>query len=173
MSLRLDHMLMIRGSERSSLFERRSESMTVLRLTVDTGSRSIDVVEMTFDLSVRVVDCGEIVVRLEELLILNDGGGVTVDRGVFVRAYVPDGCCCAIGCGGGGEWGRGESDRDIAVKGCHCFLDASDHLVDSGSEEGDSRGGDCCCRERCHRGEGDCHVRVRHCRNGVGVRGTG
>lgn len=120
--------------------------MVVLGLAIDTGSRSIDVIKVTFDLSTRIVDCREVVVRLEELLVLNNGSGVTIDRGVFVRAYVPDDCCGTIGGSGCGEGGGFEPDRNITIKGCHGFFDAANHLIDTGREERDGCGRDCCRR---------------------------
>lgn len=111
-----------------------SERVVVLGLLVDAGRRGIDVVEMAFEVGAGLVAGGKVVVRLEELLVLDNVGGVAVDRGVFMRANVPDGGSGTIGRSGGGKRRRGKADRDIAVELGHGALEARDHLINARRE---------------------------------------
>lgn len=109
-------------------------------MLVDAGSGTIDVVEMAFEVGAGLVLRGKVVVRFEELLVFDDAGGVTVDRGIFVCANVPDGCGGAIRCSGGGKRRGFKVDRHISVEFSHGFLDAADHLVDARRKQRHGRG---------------------------------
>lgn len=114
--------LVIRSGESASVLECASISVVMLGLPVDAGSGRVDVVEVAFEVCARVVDGCKVVVGFEELLVLDDRGGVAVDGCVFVCAHVPDGCGGAIRRGGGGERGGCELERDVAAKGRHGLL---------------------------------------------------
>lgn len=92
------------------MFEGAGEGGVVLLLTVDAGSRCVDVIKVAFEVRTGLILCGKVVVRLQKLLVLDDLGGVTIDRGVFVRADVPDGGSSSIRRSGGGQRRGFEAD---------------------------------------------------------------
>ena len=110
-------MLVIRGRKGLGVFKGGCVRVVVLGLLVDTSGRRADVGKVTLYLSAGVVVSCKVVVRFEELLILDNAGGVAIDRGVFVRADVPDGGCRAIRGGCGGDRGRRKADGDISSHG--------------------------------------------------------
>lgn len=130
-------MLVESGGKGTRVLERAGEGVMVLGLTVDAGGGGVDVVEVAFELRARLVLGGKKVVRFKELLVFNDLGGVTIDRGVFVCANVPDGRGGSIRCSGGGKRSGLETDVDFTVELGHGSLDAVDHLVNTGRKEFD------------------------------------
>lgn len=122
------------------VFEGGSEGVVVLGLAVDAGGRRVDVVEMAFEVCTRVIARGKVVVGFEELLVLDNVGGVTIDRSVFVCAYVPDGGSGAVRSGGGGDRGGCKVDRDVAIKLGHGVIKGTNHLIYAGGEQGVCRG---------------------------------
>lgn len=118
----LDDVFVKGSSKRARVFERASERVVVFRLAIDTCSGCINVVEMTLDVGTGLIFGGKVVVRFEELLVLDNVRRVAINRGVFVRAHVPDRGSGSAGCSGGGKRCGRETNGDVAVELGHGTL---------------------------------------------------